>query len=144
VRTGRAISSTSSDSRSYLIEKWRHEVTEAESFNMASLEATESTIVGGETQYQAVSSEILQIIDEGAQPQLSNDSTSDTVLQQHYPSLRTATSSSSNISQRLPGTTPRCQRRRRQCRRMLCIVLLVIFSLSAIIVPIVLYNIKHW
>ncbi|KAN0073919.1 hypothetical protein V8E54_007856 [Elaphomyces granulatus] len=44
VPTGRAISSTSSDSRSYLIEKWRHEVTEAESFNMASLEATESTI----------------------------------------------------------------------------------------------------
>jgi hypothetical protein len=45
VRAGRAMSSTSSDSRSYLIERWQHEVTESESSNMAS----ESTVGGSET-----------------------------------------------------------------------------------------------
>jgi len=50
VRAGRAMSSTSSDSRSYLIEKWRHEVTEAESSNnTTSPEPAESTIIGSET-----------------------------------------------------------------------------------------------
>jgi hypothetical protein len=50
VRAGRAMSSTSSDSRSYLIEKWRHEVTEAESSNnTTSPEPAEPTIVGSET-----------------------------------------------------------------------------------------------